>query len=231
MYDPAPDPGPLSPKERLTCGLFLAILLGLFVAEIFHDYHPVKLSALLIVLFWVPLIALHEAGHALAAAMLGWYVGQIVVGMGRTVGQFRIGSANVELRLIPVEGFVKCVPTNLRLPQLKSALIYFAGPGVELLLACLILLILGADRLFTRSEDYGIIIWQSLAVASVSQAVLNLIPMSNRKGDQEIANDGLGIIRSFLLPEAHYAEMIGQTYKEQEKDWDSHEPADWWKRR
>lgn len=70
----------------------MAVVLGLFVAEICHDYQPVKLSALLVVLFWVPLIALHEAGHAVVASLLNWYVGQVVIGMGRLLTSFRVGT-------------------------------------------------------------------------------------------------------------------------------------------
>jgi hypothetical protein len=207
MYDPAPE-RPMTPQERSTSIIFLVLILAAFVAEVIYNYEPVKLSALLVVLFWVPLIAWHEAGHALMAAMVGWQVRQIVVGMGKLVGQFRIGSAVAEIRLVPVSGFVSSVPTNLFLPQLKDALVYFAGPGAELLLGALILFFVGPDRLFTRSDDYGIIILQSLAVASVSQAVINLIPTSSRKGDRVMVSDGLGIIRSFLLPDEYYAAMI-----------------------
>ena len=99
------------------------------------------------------------------------------------------------------------------------------------MLALIILVLMGSERMFTRSDDYRDIIWQSLALASVSQGVLNLIPHAIRKGDQEVANDGLGIIRSFMQPEAHYAEMIGHTYNEEKQDWESYDSADWWKRR
>jgi hypothetical protein len=221
---------PLTPAERWISGIFLAVILGLFVVEVFHDYQPVKLSALLIVLFWIPLLALHEAGHALAAALLGWYVGEVVIGFGRILCAFRIGTAAVEVRWLPIEGFVKCVPRNLRMPRLKSVLIYFAGPGIELLVALVILALIGPDRLFSRSEDYWLIAWQSLAVAATAQAVLNLMPASVQKEGEVIASDGLGIIRSFMQPEGYYAGMIGQTYNEQERDWESYDPADWWKR-
>jgi hypothetical protein len=227
MYDAGPQRGPLTPQERWICGIFLVILLGLFIAEIVHNYQPVKLSALLVGLFWIPLLAWHEAGHALVAALLGWHVGQVVIGMGRLVGGFRVGSAAVEIRLIPVEGFVRSVPTNLYLPHLKSACIYFAGPGVELLLALIILLLVGPDTLLSPSDDYLVIVWQSLALASAAQAVLNLIPHSVRTPAGEIPNDGLGIIRSFFLPESYYAEMMGNTYNEREKDWERYDPADW----
>src|SRR4051794_10214729 len=131
--------------------------------------------------------------------------------MGRTVGTFRAGAAVVEIRLFPIEGFVTCVPRNLHWPRLKSALIYFAGPGVELWLAATLLVVVGPDTLLSRSSDYGVIVWQSLAAASVLQGVLNLIPQSIHTPEGPVANDGLGILRSLFLPEAHYAQMIGQT--------------------
>lgn len=220
MYDPAPRRDPSTPSEWITAGIFLAIFLGLIVADIFQNYHPVKLSALLVVLFWIPLLALHEAGHAVVAYLFGWHVKQIVVGMGKILGRFRIGRARVEVRLFPVEGFVSCAPIRIRLPQLESALIYFAGPGVELLLALAILFVVGPERLFQVSEDYGLIVCQSLALAAAAQAVLNLIPFAVHTPEGVLASDGLGIILSFFRPPGYYEEMAGQRY----------DPADWWKR-
>lgn len=225
MYDPAPNRGPLTSQDRWICVIFLVGLLGLFVAEIVHDYQPVKLSALLVVIFWIPLLAVHEAGHALAAAGLNWYVGQVVIGMGRLVSRFRLGTAVIEIRLFPVEGFVTCVPRNLRLPRLKSAFIFFAGPGVELLLALVVLFGVGPERLLTRADDYLLIVWQSLALASTVQGVLNLLPHAIPRPEGAIFSDGLGIIRSFLLPTAYYAEMIGQTYNDQERDGENYDAA------
>jgi len=218
MYPPPPKHGPLAPQERWFFGIFLVVLLGLFGAEVCYNFQPVKLSALLFVLFWIPLLALHEGAHAIVANLLNWHVGQIVIGMGRIVGSFQIGTASVEIRLFPVEGFVKCIPNDLRLPQFKSALIYFAGPGVELLLAVVILLLVGPDRLLTSSDNYLMIVWQSLALASAVGGVLNLVPHSIATHEGKVPNDGMGIIRSFLMPESHYASLIGLTYNDKSGD-------------
>jgi hypothetical protein len=75
MYDPAPQRGPLTPEEKWTGVIFLLIVLGLFTAKICTNFQPVKLSALFVLLFWIPLLALHEAGHAVVAALVGSYVG------------------------------------------------------------------------------------------------------------------------------------------------------------
>jgi hypothetical protein len=154
----------------------------------------------------------------------------VVIGMGRVVSRFRVGTAFVEIRLVPIEGFVKCVPRNLHYPRLKSAVIYFAGPGVELLLALAVLLLGGPDTLFTLSDDYLLIAGQSLALASAAQGILNLIPHGVSRPQGMLPNDGLGIIRSFLMPEGYYAQMIGNTYNEREEDWEGYDSADWWKR-
>jgi hypothetical protein len=229
MYDPAPKRGPLTSQERWFYGIFVIGLLTLFIAEVFHDFEPIKLSALLVVLFWIPLLVLHEAGHAVAAMLLDWRVDQIVIGMGPVASRFRLAAATVEFHVIPVEGFVTTAPRNLRQPQLKSACIYFAGPGVELLLAVIIPLVIGPNTLLTKSDDYSLIVWQSLAFASAAQGVLNLIPHSITTPDGVQVNDGLGIIRSFMLPDSYYAQMIRPPQQVQQHDWESQDPADWWK--
>jgi hypothetical protein len=228
MYDPAPERGPLSPQEAMACAILMLFILGLIAADVIHDFDPIKLTGLLFVVFWIPLLVLHEAGHALMAAALGWHVGQIVIGMGRTVKEFRIGTALVEIRMVPVEGFVVNVPNNLNMPQMKNALIYFAGPGMDLFVAAVLVFLVGPDRMFQRTDDFRIVIPQSLALAATVQGVLNLIPHAIYKGDKQLANDGLGIIRSFMMPESHYAAMIGHRFDEETHEWRREE--DWQER-
>jgi membrane-associated protease RseP (regulator of RpoE activity) len=209
-FDPRTGHGPMAPWQKGFCAGLLAVVIGWLLYETCRDFEPVKLVPLLLILFWMPLMVLHEAGHAVTARLLGWYVGKIVLGMGPELCRFRLGAADVEVRLVPVEGFVQCVPTNLRLPHLKSALIYFAGPGVELLLALAILIGVGPDRLLSESADFRMIVVQCLALAAASQAVLNLIPHGVFNPQGFVANDGLGIVLSFVQPTAYYAAMLGQ---------------------
>ena len=208
MSDPAPRRGPQTPAEWVILSAFLLIIFGLFAVGVLGDFRPANLAAPLVLLFWVPLLALHEGGHAVAAALVGWRVRQVVVGVGPAIGRFRLGTAAVEIRLVPVEGFVRCLPTRLRLPRLESALIYLAGPGVELLLAAGVLLAVGPDRLLSPAEDYGVIVWRSLVVAAASQAALNLLPFAVSTRDGALHSDGLGIVVSLLRPTSHYARMV-----------------------
>ncbi|HZZ29353.1 MAG TPA: M50 family metallopeptidase [Pirellulales bacterium] len=199
----------MNKQERRAYAIFLLVILGLFAGEVCTNYAPVKLSVLLFVLFWIPLLALHESGHALMAALLGWQVEQVVIGLGRPVASFRVGSASVELKLLPLEGFARSVPRDLRLPGLKHALIYLAGPGIELLLAGAILWLVGPPQLLSHSEQYGIIVWQSLALAATVGGVLNLIPHAvQTSAGIMIPNDGLGIILSLSRPASAYAGLM-----------------------
>jgi hypothetical protein len=200
MSDHLPRREPATRTEWIVAGIFLAGFAVAMLAEIADDFSPAKLSALLIILFWVPLLALHEGGHAVMAWVLGWHVRQIVIGMGKELGRFRLGTAEVEIRLFPIEGFVRSAPVRPRSPGLENALIYAAGPGIELLLAAVILLLLGPGTLFTASDSYAVIAWQSLAAAATVQAVLNLIPIVMRTPEGDVVSDGLGIILSLFGP-------------------------------
>jgi hypothetical protein len=216
----------LTPGQRWALVLFLLVILGLFAAEVFTNYQPAKLSALFFVLFWIPLLAFHEAGHALVAALLGWRVHRIVIGMGRIIWRFQIGATPVEVRTYPVEGFVVPSPTGLRGVRWKSALIYFAGPGAELLIVLLVALIVGPGTLVTFSENIGMIALQSLCIAALAGAILNLIPTIAESQSGLVANDGLGIIRSFIRPLEEFDRMIDPTPPREEWEQD----PDWWKK-
>jgi Peptidase family M50 len=208
MDDPAPEPGPLTTENFLISLVFFLIVVGLFVAEICVNYHPVKLTALFIFLFWLPLIAVHEAGHALVAVLLGWRVHRLVIGMGRPLLRFSVGRTPVEIRLFPVQGFVLPAPTNLRAPRLKSALIYFAGPGAELLVLGLLTLIVGPAAMLSRTENLWLLAAQSLAVAVLLSAFFNLVPHYAHSQSGRVPNDGLGIIYSFLCSREDYARLL-----------------------
>jgi len=204
MADDSPDRDTLSATEQWAYGLFLVVLLGLFAAEVFTNYEPVKLSAFLVAAFWVPLLVLHEAGHAVVAWLLGWDVGRIVIGMGKPISRFALGRTYVEVRLAPVEGFVTPLPRNLANVRLKSACIYFAGPGSELLVLFLVAALVGPATLLTRTDHLGVIACQSLCIAILVSVVINLVPHAAETQHGMAANDGLGIIRSFLLPDDYY---------------------------
>jgi hypothetical protein len=230
MYFTSNDDRPLTPSERWIAGIFLGVLLGLFAGALLVDFEPRKLAVLFFVVFWFPLLVLHEAGHALAAVWVGWRVERISIGMGPRVSRFRLGRILVDLRLYPMEGFVQPVPARLRHPRFESAFIYFAGPGIEMVVLAVLAAMVGPETLLSRSDSLWVITAQSLALAIVVGLVFNLVPHAVMTDRGPLANDGLGIIRSFLMPESHYAAQIGVSYDADTDEWVENDQADWWKR-
>lgn len=198
------DARPLTKTELIITAVISLIMGVLFLVLIFKDFQPAKLSMLFFILFWVILLFVHELGHAVMAYILGWKVEKIVFGFGRIVSSFNFKKVQIEIRMFPIEGFTRLKPRNLKKVQIKDALIYFAGPGIEILAALILFLMLGSHTILTRSEDYLIIFYQTFIVTSLLGAVINLIPQSIFTQDGEIPNDGLGILAALSATPGDY---------------------------
>lgn len=203
------DAKPATTSEKWLVVIFCLIGLSLFGAEIFTDYEPKKLSALLFIVFWAPLLVIHEMGHAIMAKLLGWRVKRIVLGVGKVIAGGQLFNAPVEVRAMLLEGFVQIAPKNQRHVRVKHALIYFAGPGIELLCVVLIASALGGfGALFTITDDYARIALQSFAFAALAGAVLNLVPQSIMTQDGTTPNDGMGILLSLFSNRIDYDNWV-----------------------
>ena len=189
----------MSPTEaRIAAVLGIAFML-MILAAVFEDYSGGRLSVLFVALFWAPMLVLHELGHAVVARMLGWRVREIVIGFGRDLWQWQIGETRVRIKLAPVEGYVLPAPADAKGVRLKSSLIYAAGPGAELLLLAVLILVFGKDAVFSGSDEVGLVALQSLAIVILLGAGFNLLPFST----DGAVSDGLGILSSpFLSDEA-----------------------------
>jgi len=205
-------------KQPTTKGekIFLIVLSLIFIfmmsMEIITAYEPKKLSALLFMLFWIPLLFIHEFGHAMMAKILGWHVSRIVIGVGKIFMHTRLFNAPMEIRMIPLEGFVQIAPKNLQFARFKHALIYFAGPGIELLVFVLIMQYLGGfEQFFMINNEYQRIALQSFAFAALVGAILNLIPMGILTQDGSTPNDGMGILLCLFATEMDYKTWIKES--------------------
>jgi len=205
-------------KETTSRGekIFILVIslafLFMMTMEIMSNYEPKKLGALLFVVFWVPLLFIHEFGHAIMAKSLGWRVNRIVIGFGKVLMHTRLLGAPMEIRSIPLEGFVQIAPKTVTLARLKHALIYFAGPGIELLAFFIIMIILGGfDQMFIITNDYTRIALQSFAFAALAGAVLNLIPLGITTADGSTPNDGMGILLCLFASSMDYETWIKES--------------------
>jgi len=207
-----------SKGEKIFIVVISLIFLFMMTMEILSNYEPRKLGALFFILFWIPLLFIHEFGHAIMASLLGWRVERIVIGFGRVLAHIRLLGAPMEIRMIPLEGFVQIAPKTITLARFKHALIYFAGPGIELLVFFIIMIMLGGfDQLFIIIDDYSQIALQSFAFAALAGAVINLIPIGITTKDGSTPNDGMGILLCLFSTGADYALWIKEE-KSKEKD-------------
>ena len=201
---------PATPGETLTLYGMVVVFVVLMGLEVLSNYEPRKLAALMFLLWWMPLVLLHELGHAVVAYLLGWRISRTVVGFGRVIYQGQLFNAPLEVRMVPIEGFVQIAPLNIQGARFKNALIYFAGPGIELLLFFAIMLGMGVDDFFWIEDNYGKLALQSLAFAAAAGAIINLIPMGVITKDGNSPNDGMGIILSLFSKDKDYQKWVDQ---------------------
>jgi tetratricopeptide (TPR) repeat protein len=208
-YDPAPRL-PVSPGERVFV-VALAFGLGaLLVADLAQGFSTNKLSVLFVLLFWGPLLVLHELGHAFAARLVGWRVTEIVIGFGRELRRFRVGSTRVRVRAVPVEGYVLAAPTSTGWARAKQAWIYFAGPLTELLVLAALAPVLELE-LPKPGDSVGRVALQSLGVTAALGALCTLFPYRSLGNP----SDGLGMLTSWLASEQSFRERLAWPFIEE----------------
>lgn len=197
----------LQPHELVTIGIFGVLVTGLLIAEVVVDHEPKKLTGLFIIFAWMPLVVIHELAHAFCARLLGWRVCRVVVGFGPRIGSLRVLDVDVEVRLVPIEGFVLPAPRTLRGVRWKSSLIYLAGPGVELLLVLLCWLAIG-EPLYRSTEKIPLLGLQAACLAALLGAGWNLVPRSIVTASGKMWSDGMGAIASFFEPASRFEQQI-----------------------
>lgn len=213
---------PMTDSEAKTSAIVGTIITVLFLAAIFEEYTPQKLSIIFYIVFWVPMLVLHEFGHAFVARMVGWRVKEMVIGFGRTLWLWQVGETRIKIKMAPVEGYVLPAPVDTRNVRLKSMAIYAAGPGAELLLLAVMLLVFGWDTVFNNSGAVSLIALKTLAVVILVGAGFNLLPF---KTDGAVS-DGLGILSSpFLSDEVIEMRLLTFEMREIQKMLD-HDRAD-----
>jgi len=183
---------PMSASEARVSVIVGGVFSIMILVEMMGEHSPGKLSVLFFFLFWVPMLVVHEFGHALTARLVGWRVREIVIGFGRDLWRLQIGETRIRIKLVPVEGYVLPAPRETGYLRFKCMLVYAGGPGAELLLLGILLLIFGDDVFLNKSDDIHVIALQSLALVILFGAGFNLLPFRA----EGAVSDGLGIISS-----------------------------------
>lgn len=184
--------------EKITYYVFLLLMLLFFSLEVFTDFDRRKLGGIIFLVAWVPLTFLHEFGHAIVSKLVGWKVNEYVVGYGKVLKEFHYKETKVQLRMVPLGGYILPGFTEENWGRGKSALVYFAGPGIELMVFFVIYALIGFEKFLNPSSDYLHIVLQGIGLSALTGAILNLIPYSAITEKGETPNDGLGIIYSLF---------------------------------
>ena len=194
--------------DRWIASGFALVVFGGFGIDLLGNDDPAWIVVPLVLLAYVPLLALHEAAHALVAAALGWRVAKVVVGFGRNALRFRVRSVPVDIRILPVSGYVVPAPRSLEGVRWRSAAIYAAGPVATLLVLATVLVVTGPERLLSRSNGWSLLLAQSVALAAILHTLPNLVPLPTEEG----ATDALGLVLSPFLPHAVFEERLAAGY-------------------
>ena len=205
--DPAPR-RPLTSGERLLAGAFLLGFVALMLAEMLQGHDQARLSMFFMLVFWGPMLIIHELGHLWAARSVGFSVSELVIGQGSLLMRRRVGETLVVLRAVPVSGYVVPHSRTGNVERLKMAFIYFAGPGAELLVIALVALVLGPSKLLSPSDSIAVIAAQSLALAAAMGAVMNLVPLPL----SDAVTDGLGMMLSAFFSREDFERTAASSY-------------------
>lgn len=116
-------------------------------------------------------IMVHEAGHFIAAKLLGFKATKFFIGFGPTIWSFRKGETEYGIKLIPAGGFVKIVGMNPyediapedeprsypNRPKWQRAIMIAAGPATHWPLAFLILVVTAMTIGFPTGEVTNVV--------------------------------------------------------------------------
>ncbi len=111
--------------------VFGLLILGVAATGLREAWLPLNLC--LVFLLTVPMVVLHEIGHAVAGRLLGVHILGISIGRGRVLYHRRILGVNVEWKLLPIAGLT--IPGAVPARRLRSRMFLFvlAGPLTHLL--------------------------------------------------------------------------------------------------
>jgi hypothetical protein len=196
-----PEPAPSGRFERATLAVFMGVIVAGFAAVVITDFTPAKLSVPFFLLARLPLIAVHEAGHALVGHLLGWRIERVVVGYGGAAWRFVVRGVPVQIGRLPLGGHVRLAPEHPGGLRWRAVAILLAGVGAELVVLALLAALVGPARLLAPSASIAVIAAQAVGVAILVDAVANWLPLAQRRsdvGDDWSPSDGLAVVQTLL---------------------------------
>jgi tetratricopeptide (TPR) repeat protein len=139
-------------------------------------------TALFLVVFAV-LLPLHELGHALAALLVGFRVGEIVIGVGGPAFSFRVGRISVRVNKLPFAGLTRALPVSeQRFVRIRLWITVAGGPAANVAVHLLL-------RKLAAGAPGGLV--DTVVQANLTVLLLNLVPFRTAAGT---ASDGYQLL-------------------------------------
>ncbi len=164
----------------------------------------------------VPLIVMHELGHAWAAVILDVKVFKIVIGVGKTIGKFKIFNILCEIGQFPIGGMVVPYQKSFEFFRLKHFAISFAGPLTHILLG-LLLWKTSFTLKWYITPDLFVDAKSCLTTANSALLIGNLWPYSIREVnatgiESELWSDGLQLLKTPFMSDREIGNSIASIH-------------------
>ncbi|HEY9804370.1 MAG TPA: site-2 protease family protein [Leptolyngbyaceae cyanobacterium] len=164
--------------------------------------------AIILSILWLYVsIFCHEMGHFIVAKTVGFQPYLIIVGSGSKILSFKLGNSVFEFRTIPSGGITYTANLTLNKVKNKLALMYLAGPVVNLCF-CLFFTIIYVKSIshleapeYLNSIVFIICIEFTLFVSSI-------LPMDIKLYGRVISNDGKQLINAVTKTEQQFIQTL-----------------------
>jgi Flp pilus assembly protein TadD len=167
-------------------------------------------NLLLVPVWWVVIIVVHESAHAIAGKILGFKVFSISIGYGRPVAETRLLGIKLKLNLGLPGGETILATQASDWFRLRWWLAVFSGPASDLIVLLLIYYLVG--RASIRESLRELLIQDkpsALAIVFLVNAVIllaNLLPLRLRWSSRYPVADGYQLVTIPFLRESRIAE-------------------------
>ncbi|BAT53666.1 hypothetical protein NOS3756_26270 [Nostoc sp. NIES-3756] len=164
--------------------------------------------ALILTLLWLHIsIFCHEMGHFIVAKVFGFKPYLVIVGSGHKIFSFKLLNSLFEFRLIPSGGIT--YTSNLTLEKLRNklALMYLAGPVVNLCF-CLLFSIFYAKYLYTIADPGYLISIPIIICIEFLLFVGSMTPMDVNLYGKVYSNDGKQLINALTKTEQQFIQKL-----------------------
>jgi hypothetical protein len=190
-------------KRELEQYSILISILGLFVLGLILLFFSwtkglayLILNFILLQIFSISAILIHEEGHAVMARFLRMNLFRIILGSGPLLFSTKFLGCQREFRLFPFGGLTVAAHCNSQAVRIKISLLALAGPTTNVMIICILW------SIFSSPEWFGFIYkvqWLQVAYLANILTLSNLWPTNIDTLYGKLPSDGLMLLQAFTM--------------------------------